>query len=292
MTRGSKDNRTLAVAIQAALAGGEVLKRFAKRRRSLRAWRKGPSDWVTQVDHASEEVIFKVIRRAFPDHAIRSEESTPFSQAGADVDGEWMVDPLDGTSNYMHGFPFYTVSVAFGRKGSCEVGAIYDPLHEELFTAQRGKGAWLNGRRIRVSRVRKMEQAFLATGFPFRARSHLESYLESFRQIFSKTGLIRRAGSAALDLAYTACGRLDGFWELSLAPWDMAAGTLLICEAGGSVSDFYGKETYLQTGHVAAGNRSIHTALVKILAPIFRGRILSVPWGSKTSSYWDRGVPD
>lgn len=258
----------LKVAVQATLAGGRVLQRHAGKLKQTQAWMKGPSDWVTDVDHASEKAILRVIRRAFPDHAVKAEESAP---TGGSAGYLWMIDPLDGTSNYMHSFPMYAVSVALARGRQLEVGVIYDPTRRELFTAQRGAGAWLNGRRIRVSPAREFDRAFLATGFPFRAKRLLDPYLESFRRIFSRTGLIRRAGSAALDLAYTACGRLDGFWELSLSAWDMAAGALLIQEAGGRVSDFFGKGTFLSSGHIVAGNRFVHARLVRILTPIFRG---------------------
>lgn len=266
----SDSRRYLQAAVEAARAGGAILSRRLGKLRGSQIRRKGRYDWVTDADHASEEAILRIIRRAFPRHSVQAEESSP----GAVASGpHWLIDPLDGTVNYLHGFPVFAVSIALVQKGRLEVGVIYDPLHEELFTARRGKGAFLNGRRIRVSACAGFEQALLATGFPFRARGKMEMYLKSFRGVFLKTGSIRRAGSAAIDLAYTACGRLDGFWEMSLSPWDMAAGALLIEEAGGKVSDFFGQPDFLKNGHILAGNPVMHRKLVGLLAPIFRGRI-------------------
>ncbi len=256
--------------MKAAQAGGRVLLRHWGRLRVGQVRKKGRYDWVTDVDHASEEAILRVIRKAFPRHAIRAEETAPRATGRS----QWLIDPLDGTVNYVHSFPFFAVSVAFAQDGVLEVGVVYDPIREELFTAftaLRGRGAWLNGRRIRVSKVRGFAESLLATGFPFRAKEHLGLYLKSFRRIFMETGSIRRAGSAAMDLAYTACGRMDGFWEMSLSAWDIAAGALLILEAGGKVSDFEGGQTYLESGHIAAANPFLHPKLVKILTPIFRG---------------------
>ncbi len=232
--------------------------------------RKGKSDWVTRIDHASEDAIIRVLAKAFPNHSMKAEESSPEAKASP---YQWLIDPLDGTVNYIHSFPFFGVSIALMKEGVLEVGAVYDPCRQELFTARRGRGAWLNGRRIRVSRHPGLRESLLATGFPFRARENLDLYLKSFRRVFLETGSIRRAGSAAIDLAYTACGRFDGFWEMALSSWDMAAGALLIQEAGGKVSDFLGKQTYLETGHITAGNPAVHPRLVRILRPIFRGKI-------------------
>ncbi len=260
----------LETAVEAARAGGRVLMKSWGKLRQGQVRRKGPHDWVTDLDHASERTILALIRKAFPDHAIRAEES---GRSAGRARFEWLVDPLDGTVNYMHSFPMFAVSVALARDGVLEAGVVYDPVREELFTAERGRGAWLNGKRIRVSKVEAFEQSLLATGFPFRARELIDVYLESFRRIFSETGSIRRAGSAAVDLAYTACGRMDGFWELSLSSWDMAAGALLIQEAGGKVSDFFGGDSYLETGHICAANPALHAHLVALLAPIFRGKM-------------------
>lgn len=262
--------RYLSVAVEAARAGGKILMASLGKLKKSDTRRKGEHDWVTTVDHASEKAIIQIVKKAFPDHTMKAEESAPHAAEGP---FQWLIDPLDGTVNYMHGFPMFCVSIALLKGGVLEVGVVYDPLRRELFTARRGGGAWLNGKPIHVSRRSALSESLVATGFPFRAKKTLDLYLESFRQVFLETGWIRRAGSAALDLAYTACGRADGFWEMSLSPWDVAAGALLIEEAGGKVSDFFGHPRYLQTGHIAAGSPAIHQRLVKILEPLFRDKI-------------------
>ncbi|MBI3332781.1 MAG: inositol monophosphatase [Candidatus Omnitrophica bacterium] len=268
--RGSDSDRFLPVAVKAARAAGSILIRRYGKLTPADVSAKGDSDWVTTIDHASEREIIRILMREFPRHTVKAEESSPRAPASP---YQWLIDPLDGTSNYIHQFPAFCVSVALQRRGRLEVGVVYDPVREELFTARRGHGARLNGRRIRVSRRRRMAGALLTTGFPVRAKRQLGLYLESFHRIFLKTPTIRRAGSAALDLAYTACGRADGFWEMALAPWDMAAGVLLIEEAGGRVSDFFGGKRYLEEGHIAAGNPAIHREIVRVVAPIFRGKL-------------------
>lgn len=262
--------RELAVAVTAATAAGRILTANlgTLKRSDLRL--KGESDWVTTVDKASERAIIRILTRAFPGHTIVAEESAPEAAPGS---CQWFIDPLDGTSNYIHQFPFFCVSIALMRQKRLEVGVIWDPCRKELFTARRGFGARLNGRPIRVSAHPVLKEAMLATGFPFRARAVFPLYLESFRRLFLRTGTIRRAGSAALDLAYTACGRVDGFWEMALSPWDMAAGALIIQEAGGKVSDFFGGDRFLLSGHIAAANPKIQRQLVGVLAPVFRGKL-------------------
>lgn len=260
----------LEVAEEAAREGGRILMDHYGKLEASDVRRKGKCDWVTTVDHASEEAIIRILKKAFPDHTILAEESAPKTAASP---MQWLIDPLDGTVNYIHQFPMFGVSIALMQEGILEVGVVFDPIREELFTARRGGGAWLNGRRIQVTVHPNVREAMLATGFPFRAQKCLDLYLSSFRRLFLETGSIRRAGSAAIDLAYTACGRLDGFWEMALAPWDIAAGALLIEEAGGAVSDFFGKPRYLENGHITAGNRAVHKGLVEILTPIFRDKI-------------------
>lgn len=262
--------RYLEVAVRAARVGGAVLMSRYGRLRPGQIRKKGLYDWVTEMDHRSERAILRVIRGAFPGHAVQAEESLPGRAVGR---FQWLIDPLDGTVNYLHGFPMFAVSVALTVGGRLEVGVVHDPVREELFTAQRGRGAFLNGRRIRISGRSGFGGALLATGFPFRAQRLLDLYLRSFRAIFIRTGNIRRAGSAAMDLCYTACGRMDGFWEMSLSPWDMAAGALLIQEAGGRVTDFFGEGEYLERGHIVAAAPKLQRGLVKILKPIFRGKI-------------------
>ncbi len=263
-------DRALSVAVRAARAGGRILMRKMGRLHGSEIHKKGKYDWVTDADHASEKKILSILRGAFPSHSIKAEESAPGEQLRS---RQWLIDPLDGTVNYMHRFPMFCVSIAFVDQGRLEAGVVYDPVREELFTARRGRGAFLNGRRIRVTSCAGFEGSLLATGFPFRAKNQMDLYLGSFRKVFLKTGSIRRAGAAALDLAYVACGRMDGFWEMSLAPWDMGAGALLIREAGGKVTDFFGERKFLQRGHVLAGNPAIHRKMASLLAPYFRGKI-------------------
>jgi len=260
----------LEVAVRAARAGGRILLSRLNRLQRSQIRKKGKYDWVTDVDHASEEAILRIVRRAFPTHSVKAEESAPTEAARA---RQWLIDPLDGTVNFMHRFPMFCVSIAFMEAGRLEAGVVYDPVRKELFTARRGQGARLNGRRIRVTPCAVFEECLIATGFPFRARGQMDLYIASFRRVFMKTGSIRRAGSAALDLSYVACGRMDAFWEMSLSPWDIAAGALLIQEAGGRVTDFFGERKFLERGHVLAGNPRIHPQMVRLLGPLFRGRI-------------------
>ena len=224
---------------------------------------KGTSDYVTDVDRACEALIMEMIRKRFPDHHIMSEES-PFQ--GWEPGITWILDPLDGTTNFIHGFPFVAVSMAVVVEKEPVLGLTLDPVRGELFTARRGGGAHLNGQRIQVKDVSSLHEALIATAFPFRARDLLEPYMATFRRIFQSVGDVRRTGSAALDLAYVACGRVNGFWEAGLKPWDVAAGTLLIREAGGRVSDFWGKDNYLQNGHIVAGAPSVYPFLLQHVA--------------------------
>ena len=260
----------LNVAVRAARESGRILLRRMSTLTRSQIRKKGKYDWVTDVDQASEERILRIIRKAFPSHSVKAEESAPTEGSGP---FQWLIDPLDGTVNYMHRFPMFSVSIALAKKGVLEVGVVYDPMRQELLTARRGHGAWLNGKRIRVSPCSTFEESMLATGFPFRAKGYMDLYLSSFRRVFLETGSIRRAGSAALDLACVACGRMDGFWEMALSPWDVAAGALLIQEAGGKVSDFFGGPDYLEGGHILAGTPGIHRKMVSLLVPIFRGKI-------------------
>jgi len=225
---------------------------------------KSVNDLVTHVDHASQNAIMGILNHAFPDYGVHAEEAGLLRVAKR----MWIIDPLDGTVNYIHRFPFFCISIAMIEDGVIQCGLIYDPIHKESFWASRGEGAYLNRRRILVSKTRSLSKAFLVTGFPFRAKSYFEPYHQSFRKIFYSSMGIRRAGSAALDLAYTACGRTDGFWEFGLKIWDIAAGVLLIEEAGGSVSDFRGLDRYLSTGDIVAGNRLVQKSLVRILKKI------------------------
>jgi myo-inositol-1(or 4)-monophosphatase len=256
------------IAIRAARRAGELMVRQLNQLESLKVVEKGKNELVTQVDEAAEAAIVEVIRDHYPDHSILAEESG----ATGDHEYEWVIDPLDGTTNYVHGFPVFSVSIAVMRAGELEHGVVYDPLRQEIFSATRGQGAQLDGRKIRVSKRTHLQQALISTGFPYRDNlKHIDSYLEMLRAVMLETVGVRRPGSAALDLCYVAAGRVDGFWELGLSKWDIAAGALIIREAGGRISDFRGGDGYLDTGNVVTGNPKIYAALSKLLAPFTAG---------------------
>ena len=253
----------LNMAVRAARAGGDLILRYVDRVDTLTITSKQRNDFVSEVDRLAEEAIIGVLRRAYPDHGILAEES------GASEGDEylWIIDPLDGTTNFLHGFPQFAVSIALQHRGRLEQAVVYDPVRQELFTASRGAGAQLNKRRLRLDPRRKLDGALLGTGFPFRHQQHLEAWMGMFRTLFTEVADVRRAGSAALDLAYVAAGRLDGFWEIGLSRWDMAAGALLIREAGGLVTDFAGGENYLETGNVVAGAAKVVPEIVRRIQP-------------------------
>jgi myo-inositol-1(or 4)-monophosphatase len=253
----------LNIAVRAARSAGNIIVRNLDRVDTLTVHTKDRNDFVSEVDRQAEQEIIGILRKAYPGHGVLAEESG--SQDGNDY--LWIIDPLDGTTNYLHGFPQFAVSIALQYKGRIEQGVVYDPLRQELFTASRGAGAPLNDRRIRVTSRRSLDGALLGTGFPFKAQQHLDAYLDMFRALFPKTAGIRRPGSAALDLAYVAAGRLDGFWEIGLNIWDMAAGVLLIQEAGGLSSDFLGGHEYLKNGNLVAGNPKVFAEILKVIRP-------------------------
>jgi len=248
----------LNIAIRAARAAGNIIIRQMEHIQDLPVNAKGRNDFVTEVDKQAEAVIIETLLKYFPGHAILAEESG----AQGNNDYVWIIDPLDGTTNYLHGFPQYAVSIALQHKGMLEQAVVYDPLKQELFTATRGEGAHLNDRRIRVSQRKNLEGALLGTGFPFKEQDKFEDFLKIFKTLFPMTAGIRRAGAASLDLAYVACGRLDGFWEFGLKSWDMAAGSLLVEEAGGLVNDPEKKNKYLTSGDIVAGNPKIFQLLI------------------------------
>jgi len=254
---------TLNIAVRAARSAGNVIIRNLGRLDSLSVHTKDRNDFVTEVDKQAEQEIIHILRKAYPDHSILAEESG--SHQGNDY--QWIIDPLDGTTNFLHGFPQFAVSIALRHKGRLEQGVVYDPLRQELFTASRGGGAMLNDRRIRVTNRKSLDGALLGTGFPFKSQQHLETYLDMFRALFPHTAGIRRPGSAALDLSYVAAGRLDGFWEIGLNIWDMAAGVLLIQEAGGLSSDFVGGSNHLESGNLVAGNPKLFAEILKTIRP-------------------------
>jgi len=258
----------LGIAVKAARRAGSIINRAARDVDLMTVTRKRHNDFVTEVDKAAEQAIIEVLRRAYPDHAILAEESG--AQAGAEGESEytWIIDPLDGTTNFIHGFPQYAVSIGLRHKGVLAQGVIYDPTKNELFTATRGRGAYLNERRIRVSKRTQLNEALIGTGFPFRDFQSLDEYLAMFRALTARTAGLRRAGAAALDIAYVAAGRLDGFWEMGLSPWDMAAGALLVQEAGGLVGNFSGEPGYLESGRIVCGNPKIFVQLLQIIGPL------------------------
>jgi myo-inositol-1(or 4)-monophosphatase len=250
-----------AVAIDAAHAGGKVLRARFRTEVASRMEVKGLHDYVTSVDREAESVILDFLRARFPDHALMSEEGSPDAERAA---YRWIVDPLDGTTNFAHGLSPFSVSIALEDGDGLLAGAVYDPMHEETFHAHRGGGARLNDQPIRCSDPGEPDRALIATGFPFRELSRLARYMRAFERVVRSTAGLRRAGSAAIDLAYTACGRYDGFFELGLSRWDLAAGALLILEAGGTVSDLSGGRGYLDSGDVVAGGAAMHAMLLEI----------------------------
>jgi myo-inositol-1(or 4)-monophosphatase len=253
----------LNVAVKAARRAGAIINRAAFDGTALAVRSKQANDFVTQVDQAAENAIIDIVRKAYPAHAILAEESGASESAAADY--RWIIDPLDGTTNFIHGFPQYCVSIAVQHRGVISHAVIYDPGRNELFTASRGHGAFLNDRRIRVTRCQHLRDALVGTGFPFRELSRLEPYMRQLKTLVGTTAGVRRAGAAALDLAYVAAGRLDAFWEMGLSPWDMAAGALLIQEAGGLVGDFSGEPQYLDSGDIAAGAPKVFAQLLAAL---------------------------
>jgi myo-inositol-1(or 4)-monophosphatase len=253
----------LTIAVKAARRAGGVINRATRDLDSLTVTSKSHNDFVSEVDQAAEAAIVETLLHAYPKHAILAEESG----AQGDSEYEWIIDPLDGTTNFLHGFPQYSVSIALAHKGVLSQAVIYDPSRNDLFTASRGAGAFLNEHRLRVSKRKQLDEALIGTGFPFRDFTHLDAYMAMFRDMVQKTAGVRRPGSAALDLAYTAAGRFDGFWEIGLSKWDIAAGCLMVQEAGGLVSDFSGNENHLKSGNIIAGNPRVFHQLLQTLAP-------------------------
>ena len=253
---------TLNIAVKAARRAASVINRASTQLDLLTVQSKSSNDFVTEVDRAAEQAIIEVLRDAFPGHGILAEES---GESGPESEYTWIIDPLDGTTNFIHGMPQYAVSIAQTKNGVLEHAVVYDPNTNEMFTASRGAGAFLNDRRIRVSRRTRLNEALIGTGFPFRQFDHVDAYLAMFKELTQKTAGIRRPGAASLDLAYVASGRFDGFWEMGLSPWDMAAGVLLIQEAGGLVSDLSGEANYLTTGNLVAGTPKIFGQLLPII---------------------------
>ncbi|OGV71621.1 MAG: inositol monophosphatase [Methylophilales bacterium RIFCSPHIGHO2_02_FULL_57_10] len=264
----------LNTAVKAARRAGSVITRAAQNLDILQVRSKTHNDYVTEVDHAAEQAIIEILHEAYPDHAILGEES---GAQGANADYLWIIDPLDGTTNFLHGFPEYCVSIALQHRGVLEQAVIYDPNRNDLYTATKGRGAFLNDRRMRVSKRIRLQEALVGTGLPFRDFTHLDTYLAMFKDMMLKTSGLRRPGSAALDLAHVANGWYDGFWEIGLSKWDIAAGALLVQEAGGLVGDFEGNESWLETGNIIAGNPKVFGQILQVLSPHLTDPLKSKP---------------
>ena len=256
----------LETAVEIARESGSLLANFLERRIGFEL--KGDFDLVTEADRASERLVIERLRSHFPSHGIMAEEGGGHESAS---DYVWYVDPLDGTTNFAHGFPVFNITLALEKAGQMIAGVVYDPTRNEMFAAERGGGAYLNGRRVHVSKVTKLESTLVATGFPSRNR-HLNVNVHFYYQLAMLTHGVRRAGAAALDLAYVACGRLDGFWEFGLNPWDMAAGWLLIEEAGGRCSEMRRGELSVRSPHLLATNGAVHEETLAVFDEIFAGR--------------------
>jgi myo-inositol-1(or 4)-monophosphatase len=255
-----RNDRYMEVAVAAAKEAGRIQKlHFGK---PLSIEYKGEINPVTEVDKLCDQAITQIIFDSFPDHDLLTEEK-PFQRKGSPW--KWIIDPLDGTTNYLHGYPCFSVSIGLEVNGVMELGVVYDPMLDELFQAEKGKGAYLNGKRISVSRENLLDRSFLSTGFPYDARERADFYLRYFHGFITRSFAIRRPGSAAIDLSYVAAGRFDGFWESKLHPWDMAAGVLLITEAGGKVTDYKGQPLSIYADETLASNGLIHDQMLKVI---------------------------
>jgi myo-inositol-1(or 4)-monophosphatase len=257
----------LNTAIKAARRAAAIINRASFDIDRVNVTQKRHNDFVTEVDQAAEQAIIEVLKTAYPDHAILAEESGASSNLHDESEYVWIIDPLDGTTNFIHGFPQYCVSIALQQRRQITQAVVFDPNRNDLFTATRGAGAYLNEKRIRVGRRDKLADGLIGTGFPFRDMQGLDDYMQMFRILTERCAGLRRPGAAALDLAYVAAGRLDGFFEKGLHPWDMAAGSLLITEAGGIVGNFTGESEFLHKGQILAGSPKIFAQMVPLLAP-------------------------
>ncbi len=251
---------------KAAYEAGKILLKHFRKLPDDAVRHKEKNDFLSFVDEQSEQTILSIIHQDFPNHAFLAEEVGTSEHRH---DYLWIIDPLDGTTNYINGIPVFAISIALLYRGEIQSGVIYDPVQQEMFWAEKGKGAFLNDRRMRVSARGKLDESFIATGFPFKAKHFLNAYLSAFEEIFESCVGMRRMGAAAIDLAYVAAGRFDGFWELGLSPWDIAAGAILIREAGGKISDFWGKGDFLYKNYTLASNGQIHDQLTAIIKKHF-----------------------
>jgi myo-inositol-1(or 4)-monophosphatase len=267
----------LNIAVRAARAAGAIINRAALDLDILKVAAKGTNDFVTEVDRAAEQAIIEILLEAYPGHGILAEESGR-ERGAQDSDFLWIIDPLDGTTNFIHGFPVYAVSIALAFRGKVEQAVVYDPTRNDLFYASRGRGAFLNDRRLRVSKRTRMAEALVGTGFPFRKGDNFKRYLKIFEEVMQSCAGMRRPGAAALDLCYVAAGWYDAFFEMGLSPWDVAAGSLIVTEAGGLVGNFTGDADFLFQREVVAGNPKIYAQLVQTLTPF--SRVISGTEGS------------
>ncbi|MUI11835.1 inositol monophosphatase [Massilia dura] len=256
----------LNTAVKAARRAAAVINRASFDLDRVSIAEKQHNDFVTDVDQAAEQAVIEVLQKAYPSHAFLGEESGTTGNVNDESEFVWVIDPLDGTTNFMHGFPQYAVSIALQQRGVITLGVVYDPVRNELFTAEKGAGAYLNDKRIRVRKLDRIAGALLGTGYKNGSGKALDEYLKMYGIMAERCHGVRRAGSAALDLAYVASGRLDGYYEKNLQPWDIAAGTLLVTEAGGIAGEFNGESKYMQTGHVIAGSPRVFGQMVGLLA--------------------------
>ena len=259
----------LNIAIKAARSAGSIINRAALDLDVLKVGTKGPNDFVSEVDRKAEEIIIQTLLEAYPGHGILAEESGR-EHGARDSDFVWIIDPLDGTTNFLHGFPVYAVSIALAFRGQVQQAVVYDPTRNDLFFASKGRGAYLNDRRLRVSKRTRLSDSLVGTGFPFRKGDNFKRYVKMFEEVMQSCAGLRRPGAAALDLCYVAAGYYDGFFETGLQPWDAAAGSLIITEAGGLIGNFTGESDYLYQREVVAGNPKVYGQLVQILAPYTR----------------------
>ncbi len=259
----------LNIAVKAARAAGAIINRAALDLEVLKVGSKGPNDYVSEVDRAAEEAIIAILLEAYPGHGILAEESGR-THGARHSDYVWIIDPLDGTTNFLHGFPVYAVSIALAFRGQVQQAVVYDPTRNDLFFASKGRGAFMNDRRLRVSKRIRLAEALIGTGFPFRKGDNFKRYVKMFEEVMQSCAGLRRPGAAALDLCYVAAGWYDGFFETGLNPWDVAAGSLIITEAGGLIGNFTGESDYLYQREVVAGTPKVYGQLVQLLSPYTR----------------------
>jgi len=279
----------LNTAIKAARAAGSIINRAALDLEVLKVGTKGPNDFVSEVDRAAENAIIEILLEAYPGHAILAEESGR-EHGAKHSEYTWIIDPLDGTTNFLHGFPVYAVSIGLAFRGKVEQAVVYDPTRNDLFFASKGRGAFLNDRRLRVSKRTRITDALIGTGFPFRKGDNFKRYVKMFEEVMQHCAGLRRPGAAALDLCYVAAGYYDGFFETGLNPWDVAAGSLIITEAGGLIGNFTGEADYLYQREVVAGNPKVYGQLVQILTPYTR--VIEAPHAAPAAAPADAAESD